>query len=92
LDLNPIEYLNSNEAPRIVFDNSLLRNWDGMSPLEQYLAEQRVGILYLDPSVLVWLRSKPQAKNMLDNPGTAGWLTLAHEERTDGSWAFLAKM
>ncbi len=84
--------LNSIEGPRTAFDNTLLRNWDGMSPLDQYLAEQRVDILYLDPGELAWLRAQPQAKNMLDNPRAAGWLTLAHEERSDGNWALLAKM
>ncbi len=92
LDLNPIQHLNSIEGPKTAFDNSLLRNWDGMTPLEQYLAEQRVDILYLDPSELAWLRAQPQAKNVLDNPRAAGWLTLAHEERSDGSWALLTKM
>jgi hypothetical protein len=63
-----------------------------MIPLERYLAEQRVDILYLDPSELAWLRAQPLAKNMLDNPSGVGWLGLAHEEKGDQSWALLAKM
>ena len=80
------------EEPQVVFGNDLLRNWEGTIPLEQFLAEQRVHVLYLDPSELAWLRAQPQAKNVLDNPRAAGWLDVAHEERGDRSWALLAKM
>jgi hypothetical protein len=80
------------QGPTIVFGNTLLRNWDGMTPLEQFLAEQGVDILYLDPSELAWLRAQPQAKNVLDNPRAAGWRDVAHEEIGDRSWALLAKM
>jgi hypothetical protein len=80
------------EEPQVVFGNDLLRNWEGTIPLEQFLAEQRVHVLYLDPSELAWLRAQPQAKNVLDNPRAAGWLVVAHEERGDRSWALLAKM
>jgi hypothetical protein len=80
------------EEPLVVFGNDLLRNWEGTIPLEQFLAEQRVHVLYLDPSELAWLRAQPQAKNVLDNPRGAGWLDVAHEERGDRSWALLAKM
>jgi hypothetical protein len=79
------------EPPQVVFGNDLLRRWDGTTPLDQFLGEQRVHVLYLDPSELAWLRAHPQAKNMLDNPGAVGWLDLAHEERGDSSWALLAK-
>jgi hypothetical protein len=80
------------EEPQVVFGNDLLRGWEGTIPLEQFLAEQRVHVLYLDPSELAWLRAQPQAKNVLDNPRAAGWLDVAHEERGDRSWALLAKM
>jgi len=92
LNLNPIERLNSIEGPKTVFHSSLLRSWEGTTPLEQFLAGQHVDILYLDPSELAWLRAQPQAKNMLDNPHAAGWLTLGCEERGDRSWTLLAKM
>ena len=80
------------EGAQVVFGNDLLRRWDETTPLEQFLAEQQVGILYLDPHELARLRMQPQAKNMLDNPRAAGWLDLAHEQRGDESWALLAKM
>jgi hypothetical protein len=80
------------EGPQVVFGNDLLRRWEGTTPLEQFLAEQRIHVLYLDPSELAWLRTQPQAKNMLDNPRAVGWLDLAHEERGDGSWALLTKI
>jgi len=80
------------EGAQVVFGNDLLRRWHETTPLEQFLAEQQVGILYLDPHELARLRMQPQAKNMLDNPRAAGWLDLAHEERGDESWALLAKM
>jgi hypothetical protein len=96
---NLIYYLDLNlpsgfpdEGSQVVFGNDLLRRWDGTTPLEQFLAEQRVQVLYLDPHELARLRTQPQAKNMLDNPRGAGWLDLAHEERGDRSWALLAKM
>jgi hypothetical protein len=79
------------EGPQVVFENDLLRRWEGTTPLEQFLAEQRVHVLYLDPSELAWLRAQPQAKKMLDNPRAAGWLDLAHEERGDSGWVLLAK-
>jgi hypothetical protein len=80
------------EAPQVVFGNDLLRRWGGTTPLEQFLAEQQIRVLYLDPSELTWLREQSQAKKILDNPRAAGWLDLAHEERGDSSWALLAKM
>jgi len=80
------------EGLQVVFGNDLLRGWEGIIPLEQFLAEQRVHVLYLDPSELAWLRAQPQAKNVLDNPRAAGWLDVAHEERGDRSWALLTKM
>jgi hypothetical protein len=52
-----------------------LRSWNGIIPLEQFLAEQRVDILYLDPSELGWLRPQPRAQNMLDNPRDPAQLT-----------------
>jgi hypothetical protein len=91
LDLN-LPSGNPFEGPQVVFGNDLLRRWEATTPLEQFLAEQRIHVLYLDPSELAWLRTQPQAKNMLDNPRAAGWLELAHEERGDGSWALLTKM
>jgi hypothetical protein len=80
------------EQPQVVFGNDLLRGWEGTIALEQFLAEQRVHVLYLDPSELAWLRAQPQAKDLLDNPRAAGWRDIAHEERGDRSWALLAKM
>jgi hypothetical protein len=80
------------EGPQSVFGNDLLRGWEGTTPLEQFLAEQRIHVLYLDASELAWLRTQPQAKNMLDNPPAVGWRDLAHEERGDGSWALLTQM
>ncbi len=91
LDLN-LSGGNPFEGPQVVFGNDLLRRWEGTAPLEQFLAEQQIEVLYLDPSELAWLRTQPQAKNMLDNPRAAGWLDLAREERGDGSWALLTKM
>jgi hypothetical protein len=80
------------EGPQAVFGNELLRRWEGTCPLEQFLAEQQIDVLYLDASELAWLRTQPQAKNMLDNPPAVGWRDLAHEERGDGSWALLTQM
>jgi len=80
------------EGQQVVFGNELLRRWEGTAPLEQFLAEQEVHVLYLDARELAWLRTQPQAQNLLDNPRAAGWLDLAHEERGDGSWALLAKL
>lgn len=80
------------EEPPAVFGNDLLRRWEGTIPLEEFLAEQQVNVLYLDPSELAWLRAQPQAKNVLDNPRAAGWVDVAHEEKGDGSWALLVKM
>jgi hypothetical protein len=92
-------YLNLNlakghplEGTRVVFDNGLLRAWDGSTSLERFLAEQGVSIVYLDPLELARLRPQPQAKKLLDNPLAVGWIDLAHEERGDQSWALLGKM
>ena len=62
------------DGPQVVFGNDLLRGWEGTIPLEQFLAEQRVHVLYLDPGELAWLRAQPQAKNVLESPRAAGWL------------------
>jgi len=91
LDLN-LPSGNPFEGPQVVFGNDLLRRWEGTTPLEEFLAEQRIHVLYLDPGELARLRTQPQAKNMLDNPRAAGWLDLAREERGDGSWALLTKL
>lgn len=80
------------QGPQVVFGNDLLRRWEGTTPLEHFLAEQHINVLYLDPGELAWLRTQPQAKNMLDNPRAVGWFDLAHEERGDGSWALLTQM
>jgi len=90
LNLN-LTFGNPLEGQRIVFDNGLLDSWDGSTPLEQFLAGQQVTILYLDPHELTRLRAQPQAKNMLDNPRTVGWVDLAHENRGDQSWVLLGK-
>ncbi|HSV22013.1 MAG TPA: hypothetical protein VLJ17_03190 [Xanthobacteraceae bacterium] len=91
LDLN-LSAGNPFEGSQVVFGNDLLRRWEGTTPLEEFLAEQRVHVLYLDASELAWLRTQQQAKPMLDNPRGTGWLDLAHEDRGAGSWALLTKM
>jgi hypothetical protein len=92
LDLNlPTEWT-PHEGPPVAFGNELLRAWDQTKPLEQFLAEQEVSILYLDPAELTRLRAQPQARNILDRPLAIGWIDLAHEERGDQSWALLGKM
>ena len=78
--------------PRSFFDNKLLRQWERTVPIEQFLAARSVDVLYLDASEFAWLRTEPQASNMLDDPRAVGWLDLAHEERGDESWALLKKM
>src|SRR5262245_4739863 len=88
LDLNPVgDLLEANlVGPRIVLDNALLRSWNRTTPLQEFLAEQRVTVLYLDPSELEWLRVLPQARNMLENPRAVGWRDVAHGERGARSW------
>jgi hypothetical protein len=80
------------DGPRVVFDNALLRSWDKTTPLEAFLAEQQVTVLYLDPNELAWLRAQPHARNLLEHPHRAGWRDIAHEERGERSWLLLAKM
>jgi hypothetical protein len=80
------------EACQFVDGKDLLHTWDGTIPLEQFLDEQRIRVLYLDPHQLSWLRTQPQAQNMLDNPLAVGWIDVDHENRSDRSWVFFAKM
>ena len=90
LDL-PLSVVNPYREERTVFNNTLLRSWDKNTPLEQFLAEQQVTILYLDPSELARLRLEPLAKTLLENPRIAGWRDLGHEDRGARSWMLLAK-
>jgi hypothetical protein len=80
------------EGPRVVFDNALLRSRDGTTALEEFLAQQQVTVLYLDPGELQWLRALPQARNMLEHPRMAGWRDVARSEEGERSWLLLAKM
>ncbi len=99
LDLNPGPETLGKRAkaddlidPRTVFDSTLLRQWSGAAPVEQFLAEGGIEVLYLDSSELAWLRTQALAANMIGNPTSVGWRNLAHEERGDHSWALLARI
>jgi hypothetical protein len=74
-----------------ILSNEPLLRWDRSVPLEHFLEEEGIEVVYLDPSMLASLRSERQAARLLGEPRAIGWQVLGFEEGGSTSWRMLAR-
>ena len=66
-------YLRLGNVPVVTFDYQLLSRWSGRRPLQQFLDDEGVNLIFLQPRMLKSLAENPYARPMLTAPETVGW-------------------
>ena len=84
-------YLRLGNVPVATFDYQLLSRWSGRRPLQQFLDDEGVNLIFLQPRMLKSLAENPYARPMLTAPETVGWQQVGAGIHGDSAWLLLAR-
>jgi hypothetical protein len=84
-------YLRLGNVPVATFDYQLLSRWSGRRPLQQFLDDEGVNLIFLQPRMLKSLAENPYARPMLTVPETVGWQRVGAGIHGDSAWLLLAR-
>jgi hypothetical protein len=84
-------YLRLGNVPVATFDYQLLSRWSGRRPLQQFLDDEGVNLIFLQPRMLKSLAENPYARPMLTAPETVGWQRVGAGIHGDSAWLLLAR-
>lgn len=74
------------------FDYSILSSWERQhQPLHQYLNQQNIDVVFIQPRILNELRTLSQARELLDRPEAFGWRKLGPANPQDRDWLLLQR-
>ena len=84
-------YLRLANVPVATFDYQLLSRWSGRRPLEQFLDDEGVNLIFLQPRMLKSLAGNPYARPMLTAPETVDWRQVGAGMDGNSAWLLLAR-
>jgi hypothetical protein len=70
-------YLSLSLPKPVSFDYSILSSWHQHEPLIEFLHERRINVVFIQPRMMPELKARLGARQLLEDPQSAGWLRLA---------------
>jgi len=71
------------------FGYGILSSWQAPQSLDQFLDAQGINVFFVQPGLLEELRTKPEARALLEHPESLGWHRLAPADPGDTTWLLL---
>ncbi len=76
-------YLGLTRVVAATFDYSILAGRKEDQPLDQFLQERDINVVYVQPRIIPELRAAPRGSDLLDRPESVGWRRLWPERQVN---------